>query len=106
MSKRLELLDKLINKGSEDPFVHYGRAMELKGLDRIEEAMEAFQGVRERFPEYVPNYLIAAQVAEELGQRERAIVLLRDGKDIARRQGNDHALGEISELLDQLAEQE
>ena len=32
MSKRLDMFDTMIAKGSQDPFVHYARAMELRSL--------------------------------------------------------------------------
>ncbi|MCA9616729.1 MAG: hypothetical protein KC586_28415, partial [Myxococcales bacterium] len=64
-SKRLALFDQMIAKGSEDPFVHYARAMELRSLGRKEDALEAFDGVAARFPTYVPTYLMAAQVCGE-----------------------------------------
>ena len=42
MSKRLQMLDALIEKGSEDAFHHYARAMELRSLERLDEALAAF----------------------------------------------------------------
>ena len=35
MSKRLDMFDTMIAKGSQDPFVHYARAMELRSLERF-----------------------------------------------------------------------
>ena len=72
MSKRLEAIEKMIAAGSQDPFHHYARAMELRSLDRKAEALTAFGGVSERFPKYVPSYLMAAQLAAELGQKDEA----------------------------------
>lgn len=102
MSKRLELFDKLIAGGSRDPFHHYGRAMELRSLDRREEALAGFVGLIERSPDYVPSYLMAAQLASELGDIGRARELASRGIDAARRDGNEHALSELTALLDGL----
>ncbi|HJL22047.1 MAG TPA: tetratricopeptide repeat protein, partial [Polyangiaceae bacterium LLY-WYZ-15_(1-7)] len=72
MSQRLDMLDQMIAKGSDDPFVHYARAMELRSLERLEDARAAFAEVAERFPTYVPTYLMAAQVCEQLAQEDDA----------------------------------
>lgn len=94
-SKRLEMLEKVIASGSEDPFVHYARAMELRSLDRGAEALEAFRAIAERFPSYVPTYLMAGQVAEALGQLDEARSFLERGIERAQAGGDGHALGEL-----------
>ena len=68
MSKRLDMFDTMIAKGSKDPFVHYARAMELRSLERFDDALAAYQQVMQAFPDYVPTYLMAGQVAEQLGR--------------------------------------
>jgi predicted Zn-dependent protease len=99
VSKRLELFDKLIGGGSRDPFHHYARALELRSLGRRDEALEALGGVCTEFPGYVPSYLMAAQLAAELGQGERARELARTGLERARESNNDHAASELESLL-------
>jgi hypothetical protein len=99
MSKRLELFDKLIAGGSSDPFHHYARAMELRSLARREEALAAFADVTVRFPDYVASYLMAAQLAQELDDKERARELASAGVQAARRAGDEHALSELTALL-------
>lgn len=102
MSKRLALFDKLIAEGSSDPFHHYARALELRSLGREREAYEALLGVTERFPDYVPTYLMAAQLAQQLGTSEDARRLAEQGIECAKRAGNEHALSELSSLLEAL----
>ena len=102
MSKRLALFDKLIGEGSKDPFHHYARALELRSLGRDQEAFEALVGVTENFSDYVPSYLMAAQLAQQLGDLARAKGLAERGIEAAKRAGNEHALSELSSLLDSL----
>jgi len=104
MSQRLAMLDKLIAKGSSDPFVYYGRAMELRGLDRGAEAMEAFALLREQYPSYVPQYLMAGQLAIELGQLTLARELLEQGLRQAELAGDSHAHSELTSALSGLPE--
>ena len=99
MPSRLEMLDKLIARGSNDPFVHYARAMELRGQGDGEQALAAFEQVRERFPAYVPTYLMGGQLAAELGASERAREFLEKGIAAAKTAGDDHALSELAAAL-------
>jgi tetratricopeptide (TPR) repeat protein len=99
MASRLEMLDKLIARGSNDPFVYYARAMELRGAGRGEDALDAFEDVRARFPDYVPTYLMAGQLAAELGANDRARAFLEKGIAAAKTAGDDHALSELTAAL-------
>jgi predicted Zn-dependent protease len=99
MSQRLEMLEKLIAKGSQDPFVHYARAMELRTLQRGPEAMQAFHELRSRFPAYVPTYLMAGQLALELAETQTARQFLEQGVEKARAAGDGHAESELVSAL-------
>jgi tetratricopeptide (TPR) repeat protein len=102
MSQRLAMFDKLIAKGSNDPFVYYGRAMELRGLGRGDEALAAFAAMRESFPSYVPQYLMAGQLAAELGQAALAREVMEHGLVQAEQAGDSHAHSELSSALSSL----
>jgi hypothetical protein len=97
MSKRLEMFDKLLATGSQDPFHHYARALELRSLGRGTEALAALSQVTRDFPDYVPSYLIAAQLAAQSDT-----LLAQDFCDrgvlAAQRAGNEHALAELRDL--------
>ena len=99
MSKRLEMLEKLIASGSRDPFHHYARALELRSLGQAAAALAALERVTGEFPEYVPSYLIAAQLSAEQGDAARARGFCEQGLLAAQRARNDHARSELSELL-------
>lgn len=101
-SRRLAMLEQMIAKGTSDPFAHYARAMELRALGRTDDALAAYDDVIARFPHYVPAYLMAGQVAKELGRADRAREVLRRGIETAEKQGNHHALSEMSALLESL----
>jgi len=101
-SKRLELIEQLIAKGSVDPFVHYGRAMELRSLGRLEDALAAFGGVATRFAAYVPTYLMAAQVARELGRVDEARAFAARGLEAAKTAGDSHTASEIEAFVGML----
>jgi tetratricopeptide (TPR) repeat protein len=98
-SKRLQAIEAMIATKPDDPFPHYARAMELRSLGRAEEAFAAYREVRDRFPAYVPTYLMAAQLAAELGRTEEARHWAELGIERARQGGDAHALSELSTLL-------
>lgn len=93
------MLEQVLAAGSADPFAHYAHAMELRSLGRLEEALAAYRRVIERFPEYVPTYLMAGQVAEALGRVDEARGALTAGVERARLSGDAHAASELSAAL-------
>jgi hypothetical protein len=95
-SKRLEVIETMIAKGTKDPFHHYARGMELRSLGRTEDALAALDDVAKAFPDYVPTYLMAAQVAQELGKVDVAASFADRGIDRARAAHDDHALSELT----------
>ena len=99
MSKRLAMLEQMIEKGSKDPFVHYARAMELGSLERFDEALSAYESVAASFPAYVPTYLMGGQLAEKLGRVQEARSFLERGVVAATSAGDAKALSEIRGLL-------
>lgn len=99
---RLAFIEKMIAAGSTDPLHYYARAMELRSLERLEDALGAFGEVRERFADYVPTYLMAAQVAQELDREDEARAWCEQGLEKARAKGDDHAARELAQLLDML----
>ena len=97
---RLRMIEAMIAKGSTDPFHHYARAMELRSLGRLEDALAAFGELRDRSADYVPTYLMAAQVAQELDREDDARTWCERGIEQARAKGDAHAARELSQLLD------
>jgi len=98
MSKRLQVIEAIIAKGSRDPFHFYARAMEMRSGGQREEALAALEKVTVDFPAYVPTYLMGAQLAQELGRTDDARRFADTGIERARKAGDDHALSELTTL--------
>lgn len=103
MSKRLAYLEKITQDGSADPFAWYGLALEYKNLERWDDAARTFQSLRERAPDYVPMYLMAAQMYAARGNAEEARAWATQGIAQARKKGDSHALSELEQVLTTLA---
>src|SRR5262245_22021849 len=70
MSKRLALLEKMTSEGTADPFAWYGLALEYRNLERWDDALRTFEALRAKWPDYVPTYLMAAQMLEQCARAE------------------------------------
>lgn len=103
MSKRLEMIETVIAKKPDDPFGYYAKAMELRSLTRNDEALAAYSETATRFPDYVPTYLMAAQLAAEMGRTADARTWAERGVERARAKGDAHSLSELSSFLGTLA---
>lgn len=102
MSQRLAMIEALLEKGSEDAFHWYARAMELRSLGRLDDALGAYEDVAKKFADYVPTYLMAAQVAVELDREDDARAWVERGLAIAAEKGDAHAASELRALLEDL----
>jgi hypothetical protein len=100
MADRLEMLKKMVEGGSTDPFHWYALAMEHRSRGDLESALSAYEDVRERFPDYVPTYLMAGQVCEELVRHADAKQWLEEGLVAAGKARDGKAQTEIQQLLD------
>ena len=99
MSKRLLYLEKLVAEGKADSFARYCYALELKGLDRIDDALAAFDGLREADPAYVPMYLMCGTMLLDAERFEAARGWLEQGLRVASAAGDMKAQSEIKDAL-------
>ena len=102
MTKRLAFLEKATREGSTDPFVWYGLAMEYRATKRHDEAVQTFTPLRTTHPDYVPAYLMCAQLLTEVERKDEARAWLEVGIAVALKTGNTHALSEMQDALDAL----
>lgn len=96
---RVATFRSLIAKSPADPFPRYGLAMELRTRKELEASAAAFDELIAAFPDYVPSYLMAGGVAQELGRIEAAVALFQRGVEVAGARGDSHARGELMSAL-------
>jgi len=102
MTSRKEQLEALLADDPNDTFLLYGLAMELRKESSFEEAKQHFDKLMASKPPYVPAFFMCGQMFAEQGKIDQARDVLRIGIDHARAQQNDHAAGEMAELLTSL----
>jgi len=99
MNKRLAMLEKLTAAPQADSFAFYCLGMEYRKESRVDDALGAFGTLRERDPGYLAMYLMAGQMLREAGRLPEAATWLEQGIELATRQHDSKALGELESEL-------
>lgn len=86
-----------------DPFLPYAIAQEYVKGEMWVQACEEFEGVRVRFPDYLPTYYHYGMALVNAGRVEEAVSVLQEGETLARAQRDGKTAAEIEALLDDLA---
>jgi predicted Zn-dependent protease len=75
--------------------------MEYRKEGQLEQALSAFETLRQKDASYLPVYLMAGQLLVEAGRGEEARSWLLAGIDLARQKGDGKTLGELEAELAQ-----
>ena len=98
-STRREKIEALLADEPHDNFLRYSLALELEKEGEHERSLSGLRELASQSPPFVPAFFMAAQQLARLQRIEESRAILRGGIEEARRQGNSHAAGEMSELL-------
>jgi tetratricopeptide (TPR) repeat protein len=100
---RISTFQSFIARSPDDPFPRYGLAMELRNRGDTDAALREFVTLMDRFPDYVPTYLMAGNTLAERGRVDEAKDVYQRGLAAAQRKGDHHAAGELEGALAGLA---
>lgn len=100
----IEQLEQLLDQEPDDVFLNFGLSMALATAGRLDEALERFDRTLHLDADYVPAYFQKARVLADDDRTPEARKTLETGIAVARRVGNEHATGEMSEYLAMLEE--
>ncbi|MBL8849747.1 MAG: hypothetical protein JNG89_08685 [Planctomycetaceae bacterium] len=100
---RREKLEELLKSSPQDPFLHYGLAMEDRRAGDLVGALARLATAVACDPDYVAAYFHQGQIRAEQQNVEGARQILREGISVARRLGDAHAAEEMTGLLDSLS---
>ena len=96
---KLEQLLELLKSDPNDAFLRYGVAMEYAKQEKFTESLAEFAELLQRHPDYVPGFFMAGRTCEQDGDIPAAKDYYARGIATARRVGDTHAAGEITEAL-------
>ncbi len=99
---RRQMLEEFVAKKPDDAFSRYGLAMECVNGGDTSAADEHFRALLERNADYVPAYLMYAQMLARESRAEEARQVLSTGIAAAAKKGDQHARSELEALLTEL----
>lgn len=102
MSARLDTLRGMLDEDPDDAFTRYAYAMELRSLERTDEALAEFARLVDGAPDYVATYYQYARALQSRGRAAEAQAIVRRGIDVAAAQEDAHTQGELEDLLAEL----
>jgi thioredoxin-like negative regulator of GroEL len=100
---RRQMLEEFVAKKPDDPFSRYGLAMECMNGGDTGAADGHFRELLQRNADYVPAYLMYAQMLSREARSEEARQVLSSGILAACRTGDQHARSEMETLLAEIA---
>lgn len=99
---KVAMLKEILTQNPADTFARYGLAMEYASLGDVERSLGEFDNLLKLHPDYTPGYFMAAQTLAKAGRTSEAKSRLTEGIASAGRTGNQHAMGEMQAMLDEL----
>ena len=99
---RRQMLEEFVARKPQDAFSRYGLAMECMNTGDSSGAAEHFRALLEQNADYVPAYLMYAQLLVRESRPEEARQILSSGIVAATRKGDQHARSEMEGVLSQL----
>jgi Tfp pilus assembly protein PilF len=100
---RREMLEEFVAKKPDDAFSRYGLAMECMNSGDAVAADEHFRALLKRSADYVPAYLMYAQMLSRESRNDEARMVLTTGISAADRKGDQHARSEMETLLAEIS---
>ena len=96
------MLKEILAQQPGDAFARYGLAMAYAAEGDLTTAVAEFDRLLVEHPDYTAGYFMAAQTLVKAERSAEAQGRLREGIASAQRSGDQHALSEMQQLLDEL----
>ncbi len=100
---RRQMLEEFVSKKPDDAFSRYGLAMECMNSGDPTAADQHFRALLQSNAEYVPAYLMYAQLLVRESRPAEARAVLSSGITAAEKKSDQHARSEMETLLLELA---
>jgi len=100
---RRQMLEEFVDNKPDDAFTRYGLAMECMNSGDSSAADEQFRVLLKRNADYIPAYLMYAQMLARESRTDEAKQVLSTGITTAIKRGDQHARSEMEALLADLS---
>jgi tetratricopeptide (TPR) repeat protein len=99
---RLEKLLDFIKNEPGDPFLKYALATEYLRLNQTEKALEYYEDLVNKNPDYSGTYYHLGKLYEALNRKQDAISTYEAGMKITREKRDNHAFSELQAVYNEL----
>jgi cytochrome c-type biogenesis protein CcmH/NrfG len=100
---RRQMLEEFVAKKPDDAFSRYGLAMECMNSGDPSAADGHFRSLLDQNADYIPAYLMYAQLLARESRNDEARQVLSKGIAAAAKKSDEHARSEMEALLSELA---
>jgi cytochrome c-type biogenesis protein CcmH/NrfG len=100
---RRQMLEEFVARKPDDAFSRYGLAMECMNSGDPSAADGHFRSLLVQNADYIPAYLMYAQLLARESRNDEARQVLSKGIAAAAKKGDEHARSEMETLLGELA---
>ena len=101
MSK-IEQIQEFLKNQPGDAFLTHALALEYIKADDLEKARNLFEDLLGRQPDYVGSYYHLAGLLAKMEEKQRAVEWYEKGIAAAKKAGDQHALRELQNALEEL----
>ena len=95
-SDRLQQLLSLLKNSPGDSFLIFAIAKEYEGLGDVDQALLHYCELVEHDADYVGTYYHLGKLYEKLDDPEKAFSTYKNGMEVAKKIGDQHALSELA----------
>jgi len=96
LSDRLLQLQNFLKASPDDSFILFAIAKEYEKLNNTDLALDQYLKLRSTDPDYVGLYYHLGKLYEQKEDIDAAVATYKTGMDIAKKQGDKHALSELA----------
>lgn len=99
---RISKLKEYLEANPTDSFLQHALALEYIKIGNDEDARRLFEEILNREPGYIGSYYHLAKLLERMEQTDEAIAVYEKGMEEAKKEGDNHAFGELRGAYEEL----
>ncbi len=98
-SNRIDVILSMLEKEPNDIFLNYSLGLEYVAISSLDLAEQQFKTTLKINPDYIPAFFHLGKLYEETKNVIAALSCYNQGLELAKRQGNNKAVNELSEAI-------
>lgn len=98
-SDRLQKLKEHLEASPNDAFLLFAIAKEYDNVNELNQALSYYTTLKTKHPDYIGLYYHLGKFYEKISEEMLAIKVYEEGIELAKKQGDFHALSELNTAL-------